>query len=381
MATEDRPSSSDLAQPGRETEAIDGLALLRDAPHKVDFFAAGRLLECSHRDRPRLGTSLRASDDPVRFAVPVELTFAPSTIAGLTLDARGLARLQVRMFGLTGPNGALPLHITEYARERQRSHDDPTLAAFLDIFHHRMISFFYRAWATGKPVVALDRPAADYFAPRLAALAGLGMPSLRDRDALPDFLKLHFTGRLAAQTRNAEGLEAMVRSALRVPARLLEFVGQWLPLARDERTRLGGSTATATLGQTALLGERVWSVQHAVRLELGALSLAEYEGLLPGGKGLAWLRALLRGYLGEETDCEVNLILAGKQVPALALGSGQRLGWTTWLPRKPEAAWPAEVADLVLRPGTLQHQAAEADGPQQAGAESSRQQERDGTDG
>ncbi|MGP1254700.1 MAG: type VI secretion system baseplate subunit TssG [Kiloniellales bacterium] len=373
MAPEDRPSSSGLAEPVSETEEIDGLALLREAPHKVDFFAAGRLLECSHRDRPRLGASLRASDDPVRFEVPVELTFAPSTLAGLTLDARGIAHLQVRMFGLTGPNGALPLHITEYARDRQRSHGDATLAAFLDVFHHRMISFFYRAWATGKAAVALDRPDADYFAPRLAALSGLGMPSLRNRDALPDFLKLRFTGRLAAQTRNAEGLEAMVRAALKVPARLLEFVGQWLPLARDERTRLGGRTATSTLGRTALLGERVWSVQHAVRLELGPLSLAEYEGLLPGGRGLAWLRAILRGYLGEETDCEVNLILAGEEVPTLALGRGQRLGWTTWLPRTPGTDWPTEITDLVLRAGTLQRQT--------AGTEGSQQQERDRTDG
>ena len=46
------------------------------------------------------------------------------------------------IFGLLGPNGPLPLHLTEYVRERLRHHADPTFARFLDLFHHRFALFF-----------------------------------------------------------------------------------------------------------------------------------------------------------------------------------------------------------------------------------------------
>ncbi len=79
-------------------------------------------------------------------------------------------RLQVRLFGLLGPNGPLPLHITEYARERLRHANDPTLSRFLDLFHHRFLTLFYRAWAQAQPHVNRDRPRDDRFAVYVGSL-------------------------------------------------------------------------------------------------------------------------------------------------------------------------------------------------------------------
>ncbi|WP_313651069.1 type VI secretion system baseplate subunit TssG, partial [Pseudomonas soli] len=73
----------------------------------------------------------------------------------------------------------LPLHLTEYMRERQRNHADPTSKRFLDVFHHRLLSLFYRAWAEARPTVSHDRPGDDYWAARLAALSGRGQPELQ----------------------------------------------------------------------------------------------------------------------------------------------------------------------------------------------------------
>src|SRR3546814_13244173 len=41
--------------------------------------------------------------------------------------------LEQFFFGLGGPNGPLPLHITEYVRERQRNNADSTSKRFLEI--------------------------------------------------------------------------------------------------------------------------------------------------------------------------------------------------------------------------------------------------------
>ena len=82
-----------------------------------------------------------AGDDPVRFGQLPSLAFAPSTIAQFVPASDGRPpRLLELFFGLLGPNGPLPLHLTDYARERMTRWHDPTLVRFLDVFHHRMLS-------------------------------------------------------------------------------------------------------------------------------------------------------------------------------------------------------------------------------------------------
>ncbi len=115
-------------------------------------------------------------------------------------------RLYGLFLGLFGPNAPLPLHLTEYAIDRRRNAKDGTLGAFADIFHHRMLSLFYRAWADSQPTVQFDRPDEDRFRLYIGALVGMATPHLDARDALPDQYKRFFAGRLVPQARNAEGL-------------------------------------------------------------------------------------------------------------------------------------------------------------------------------
>ena len=77
---------------------------------------------------------------------------------------KGLELALLRLFGLFGPHGPMPMHVTELARERLRAHQDPTLARFSDIFHHRLLALFYRSWAQNQPTVQHDRPKNDRFA-------------------------------------------------------------------------------------------------------------------------------------------------------------------------------------------------------------------------
>src|SRR5215471_2361394 len=232
-----------MAGPDRTTaDRVALVAALADHPHEFDFFQALRKLEAAWRDRPRIGRSLRSAEDPVRLAQDPSLAFAPSTIAGFDGGQDGRPpRLAVWFGGLFGPNGPLPLHLTEYARDRIHHSNDPTFARFLDLFHHRVLSLLYRIWADAQPTVQFDRPESDRFATYVASLAGIGLPGLQSRDAMPDLAKLYFAGRLVCQSRHPEGLQAMLGEFFRLPMRLEEFVGQWLPLPNDCRCVLGGA--------------------------------------------------------------------------------------------------------------------------------------------
>lgn len=344
MAGEDRTPPDPL----RAIEA------LRQRPWEFDFYQAVRRLECLHPDKPRVGCSLRPVDDPVRLGQEPSLGFAPSTVASFE-PAReadgggeaGPARLTVLCFGLLGPNGALPLHLTEYARDRLRNAGDPTFARFLDMFHHRMLSLFYRAWASAQPAVHFDRPESDRFALYLGSLFGIGMPSLRDRDELPDHEKLHFAGQLACQTRHRDGLKAMLGGFFGLPVEIDRFVGQWLVLPEGFWCRLGEDREVSTLGRSVTVGSRTWECQTKFRIVLGPLTYEQYLDLLPGTGSLARLVALVRGYTGDELDWDMRLILKKEEVPALRLGGDQRLGWTSWLAGGPREK---DAEDFTLDP-------------------------------
>ncbi len=309
-----------------------------EQPWRLDFYVALRRIAKAHPHLPLLGEALRPFDEPVRVAQSPELDFAPAPLHSLQLRPDAPPLLVQRMFGLVGPNGALPLHLTEYARDRTLHHADPTFQRFLDMLTHRFALLFYRAWAEAQPALSLDRPGSKAFADRLGALVGIGLPSLQDRDALPDASKLYFAGRLARQTRDAQGLLAWLRIEFDVPVAIEQWCGHWMQLQRDERSRLGRRSGSR-LGRDTVLGASVWDVQHKFRITLGPLTLAQYQRFLPGGSDLARLRSLVRHWVGIEFAWDLKLILARAEVPRLVLGAAKRapsrapvkMGHTSWL--------------------------------------------------
>jgi type VI secretion system protein ImpH len=331
--------------------APDAVALeraLQERPGDFDFFEAIRQLECAHPTRPRLGESTKPSEDFVRLCQTPSLAFAPRAIDRFepTGDGRP-ARLHALFFGLFGSNAPLPLHLTEYALDRERNARDPTLIAFANIFHHRMASLLYRAWANAQPTVQADRRAQDRFRLYTGALVGMATPGLEGRDALPDDYKRYFAGRMLAQTRNAEGLRSLLQHFFTVPVRVIEFVAEWMQLPSEAHLRLGRSAEVAGLGRTAVIGEYVWGAQQRFRLRLGPLDRNQFEHFLPGGTALAQLVATVRSYIGDEKAWDVQLVLAHGQVPAARLGRTGRLGLTTWLGHP---AGKTDADHVVLKP-------------------------------
>lgn len=326
----DAALETETAQIAAEVQAL--FERLAARPGGFDLFQAMRRIEAAHPDRPRLGDALRPGDEPVRFTEEASLTFAPAAISAFDRTAP-TPRLVQRVFGFLGPNGALPIHLTEYARDRQLHHGDRTFAAFLNMLLHRFGLFFYRAWARANPVVSLDRPDDAPVVRHVGALIGLAEESQRGRDALGDFAKLHFVGRLARSARDADGLEAWIRLHFDVPVQVEQFAGHWMPLTREERSRLKRDGEHG-LGRGAVLGASVWDVQHKFRIVVGPLRWERFTAMLPGGNPLDQLQAMVRQYVGFEFAWDLKLILHRDDVPRWPLGARAGiglLGRTAWL--------------------------------------------------
>ena len=330
---------------------------LARAPHEHDLFHVLRWIDARGGARMPLGRDALPRNEPVRLRQEPSMAFAPSNLAHARPPEPGRqAEISQYGFGLFGPNGPLPLHLTEQARERIHHHGDRTLAAFADLFHHRFGLLFYRAWADAQSTVGLDREE-ESFSRHVASLLHLGQPSLRGRDEIPDHSRYHMAGHLLRQTRNPEGLKHILQDFFGVPVKIREFVPQWIRLPAAQQLTLGGMQG---LGADTLVGRAVRDAQHRFRIELGPMRLARYRQFLPGQKPARQLLQWVRQYVGIEYAWEVRPLLDPRDAQGLALGQDRALGLASWLGKRP--AERGAATDL-----TLDYEAREAHGAQKRG--------------
>jgi len=315
-----------------ETAAVKFLTQVSEKPYSYGFYQTVRRINCFYQDQPITGHAYRPTQDPVRFSQEPYTSFATSMFSKLESDGSDeYPRLTQRFFGLFGPNGPLPLHLTEYARDRERHKHDASFSRFADIFHHRAVSVFYGAWAQAQPTVQFDRPDTDRFADYVGSLIGLGFPSLRGVDAMHHLSKLSFAGHLGSLPRHVNGLVSMVQEYFGVKVEVEEYVAHWMNIPKNDHVLLGEGSVNGYLGKDTVIGERVWQRQDKFRLCLGPLSLDQYAAFLPNGKSFDVLVAIVRNYVGMEYLWEVKLILRKQEKPVTCLGKSGKLGWTSWL--------------------------------------------------
>jgi len=329
---------------GLPSHPLTALQRLRQEPHRFSLFAALRVLEQADPARPRLGEARRLADESVRLEQPPHLVFAPSDVATVEATPGGRLRLEQYGFGVFGPNGALPFHLTEFVFERRRHHEDAAVSDFVNLFQHRLTALFYRAWADSDPVASHSRRDDDDFAAFLGALVGIFDESARDRDSIPDYAKLCRAGQIGAGSRSAEGLEAILSDYFRQKIEVREFVGSWLRIPNELRTRLGGTDDAAVLGRAATLGAASWQRQGKFEVVVGPMSFEAFLQFLPGSRALRSLADFIRFYTTDEWSWQVRLLVNEDDAPGVALGKVGRLGWTSWLGRKPGVA-----SDVVLQ--------------------------------
>jgi type VI secretion system protein ImpH len=416
--------------PSRESIPIDGPVIERlfAEPWSFDFFQAVCLLErialvarfsepsrSNQRVEPRrpVGRDGGPNSEIVRFRVHQAVNFPASAIYDLQLarpDAPPV--MTVTFMGLTGPAGVLPRHYTELLMRLEReakSAEKYALRDWLDLFNHRLISLFHRAWEKYRFYVPYARgeyarTEPDAFTTCLYSLVGLGTPTLRGRlctsawverggqpqeqrlAKIEDLALLYYGGLLAQRPRSAVNLQALVSDYFQVPVAVRQFEGQWLRLDEPNQSRLGLEDGNSRLGIDCVVGERVWDIQSKIRLVLGPLTYEQFLEFLPdrssgtgaspgehrrdaGATGVAdnrgqlrkaffLLSHLVRLFVGPELDFDVQLILQAAEVPPCRLEGqaevGPRLGWNTWLGRHPQthdardAFFPGEEARWLV---------------------------------
>jgi type VI secretion system protein ImpH len=275
----------------------------------------------------------------VHFRVNPRLGFPASQIQTLEFSGGAPAEMMVNFMGLTGPMGVLPYAYSELILERIRAKDH-SVAAFFDIFNHRAISLFYRAWQKSRFPVTYSAGPRDLFTRYLLDLIGLGTNGLRDRQEVDDEALLHYISLIGMQARSAVALEQIIEDYFEVPVEIQQFTGAWYALDGPTQCEMAGEdTASQQLGAGAVVGDAVWDRQARVRIRLGPLSMERYCDFLPEATAYKALRAITRFFSNQCLEFEAQLVLDRAQTPGTELdfdtAAPVRLGWVSWLKTAP----------------------------------------------
>lgn len=321
---------------------------LEQRPYEHDLYALLRRLESSYALPRPLGHNVLPQHEPLRLGQLPSLAFAPSTIRAIRYQDSAKPSIHIASFGLFGPNGPLPLHLTEYAHERLHQQRDQSLTAFTDVFHHRLISLFYRAWANHQSAVSLDRHD-EPFSRYGASLSHQDLPcstSAQSKPLIAPHARLYYAGLLTNSRRCGEGLQQILQHFFGVAVQVAQHIPQWITLPQTQRLRLG---QRQPLNELAPLGRKTYSAQYKFRLIFGPLSHRQFQSFLPQQRAYLQVIEWVKLYSGIELDWDLQLVLHKTEVQGLRLGSAaQQLGLNSWLGMRPEQL--SHANDVILQP-------------------------------
>jgi len=355
MAAESWDSSAALsAQQSRTDDGPDFRNLrkmLDEEPFRVHFFQAVRLLQRMERDRKPVGYFITPQGETIRFSARTSLAFPPSEIYALRRAENGQMSMTVEFMGLCAAISVMPATYTEFliARAREKDH---AMEDFLNIFNHRMISFFYRGWEKYRFFIEYEKSGEDRLSGRLLDLLGLGTEGLRGRGGIPDDAYLNYVALLARHVRSASSLQQILEDYFGVQVRIQQFAGAWRKLNPENQTCFTGfGGASERLGVGVVAGDEVWDHHGRIRVSLGPMRFQQYLKFLPGQDAYHELVAWLKFYSNGSYETEVQLVLAREDAPPCELGSGgekrPQLGLVSWLKTKPLDRDPADATYLV----------------------------------
>ena len=315
------------------------------SPTEYEFFQAVRLLRLFLEDagestRPFL--SHRPDQESIRFSSDVSKSFPSANLVEYEYDSpQEMAQLTISFFGLHGALAALPWADVE------RAINQSSFRQFLDVFNHRLVSLFYRAWEKNRFFVPFEREVrADTpsFPSDLVGLLlsqiGLGTSGQAKSFAPDEKALLRHLMVLSGKHRSSSALECVLQHFFPGNAfQIYEFEKSYLMLRSDQVTRFGGQPGGGgQLGLNTMMGDRIEDYQSRFRILIGPISFTQFQDFLPDKKSFSEMRELVKFVVGIHYDVVVQFEIEKSGIPSLQLQAPYdqfQLGQNMWLSSQP----------------------------------------------
>lgn len=270
----------------------------------------------------QLGTDSLPKHEKIQLTVSQRLGYEANELTNVTPNGPNKKFvLQTNLIGLTGEQGVLPNHYSEWVIQRVRD-NDTAMRDFFDIFNHRLLSLYYRCWQSYQLSAQLRLMSSTQSSPIQTVLSSL-TGHLGDE-------AIFWGGIFTSKRRSRAFIKNAIEFHTGCDARLHEFKGRWFDISAEEQTRLCGQGMPegqhAQLGLGAMLGQRSWNMSAGFEVELIARDPDSLATLLHTGR-LNDAKQQIQRMLGTSKRIRWTLTARRSQLPCahLAKGTG-RLG-------------------------------------------------------
>ncbi|KGT94782.1 type VI secretion protein [Erwinia typographi] len=263
----------------------------------------------------RLGTGRTPDGDPVRFRPNPRLGFPSGELKCTETDPENPdapPSVRTQFFGLYGVDSPLPTAIIDDINQGRDGAD--AMAAFLDIFNHRLMTQFYRIWRKYSYPATFEPGGTDSVSQSLMALTGI----TRSRE-VPASRLLAILSPLLHPTHTEEGIAAVIRS--QAPHTQVDvYPHHPVTVPVTERARLSLRDGM-TLGEHPILGDETTIAGYCSRVELTTDDPDEARGWMPDGQLRQDVMTLLQTSLGCDYDLRLWLTIPTRLLPVPRLGA------------------------------------------------------------
>jgi type VI secretion system protein ImpH len=316
----------------------EALALRLEAARRRGAYALLLLAERLLGRGAAVGTDAACHEERIRLRHDPSLAFSTGEVSRVRVqalapdaqdpagEARTALEITTAFLGLSGSTSPLPSYLAEEIALEDE--DAPRRRDFLDVFHHRFISLYYRARARSDHPNGYRSDQSDPWSTRILALLG--------RDSRPGIERwrlLRWAPLLAERSLTPAALATIVADVLeedlgRLGVDIEPLVGGWAEIDPLDRNRLG--RACSTLGKDLVLGRRILDRAGKFRIVVGPLSREDLAHAQERKEALRRLAAVLAELCPPSVEVELWLWLTKDAAPHLALGQA-RLGRDSWL--------------------------------------------------
>jgi type VI secretion system protein ImpH len=311
---------STLLSQGQRFSFIQCMRLLRFYVRR----ACGRAV-----DEKELGRKIRVRPE-------LSLNFPGTDIARIEQSdpASDRYRVTATFFGLYGASSPLPAFYTEDLLE-ESSEDRSITRDFFDIFNAPLYDLLFQLWGKYQLLDQIAETQDERALQRLYCLLGLENEFLRRRLKNP-YRLLRCMGLATQLPRSAQGLCALIAGVLdQGDVQVLSCVERMAPIPETQRLWLGASGNT--LGEDSVLGELAPDRMGKFRIRIGPCGADGLHDLLPDCEPFGEMTELIRFYLDQPLDWDLEIVLKPGEAEGIVLGRERwsRLGWNTWLVDEP----------------------------------------------
>jgi type VI secretion system protein ImpH len=321
-----------MAPPQRQPEAL--LARLEANGPRFGFFQAVKLIQRLLPEAVRTGELGPPEAEGIRFLHDPSLVFHSSDIASIKVRRHpdGTPRVDVTttFFGLIGPSSPLATVFSEDVLKAE-AQDQLSLRAFYDLFHHRLISLFFRSWQRARFDAAFQADGSDLFTRRMLAFVGIDLAGATPRRGLSPLDLLALAPLLGAGARTVRTLQIALERIVRGQVKIEQFIPRTVQIGQDQRCLLG--VQNCTLDVDFAIGSTVTDFTGRFRVVVGPVDYATFESYMPGGREHARLRDVIMQLSPGHLEPELEVFVGAEHAPRFQLASelGSQLGVSTHL--------------------------------------------------